>query len=372
MERCTTLPVLVFAVALAACACGGAGGGTVDPGGADVPIAADPDSTGSDLPDLPVADAADATDAVDAADSVDATDSVDAMDPPDAPADAGTDSASADPGPAPTACNGLPALCDRRYDQVAYVTTHNAMSNADEGWAAPNQNHGIERQLLDGVRALMPDLWYGDGDATDPATVYLCHGICAIGNRSLADALSGIRTFLDAHPREVVTIIFESYVKAADVASVFEAAGLLPYLHVQVAGEPWPTLSAMVESGRRLVVFTDHDAGTPAWYHDVWAHAFETHWSAKTIDDFTCDPNRGDPANALFILNHFLTDPFALPALAATANANPFFLDRALQCQAARERLPNFLTVDFYDIGDVFDVASTLNGGPPRPQGETR
>jgi hypothetical protein len=28
------------------------------------------------------------------------------------------------------ACNGQPALCDRPYDQVTYLTTHNAMSHA--------------------------------------------------------------------------------------------------------------------------------------------------------------------------------------------------------------------------------------------------
>ena len=36
------------------------------------------------------------------------------------------------------ACNGSPLLCDRRYNEVAYATTHNAMSNRQEHWLAPD------------------------------------------------------------------------------------------------------------------------------------------------------------------------------------------------------------------------------------------
>lgn len=40
--------------------------------------------------------------------------------------------------PEPQLCNGHAALCDRRLDQVAFAATHNAMSNAEDGWLAPN------------------------------------------------------------------------------------------------------------------------------------------------------------------------------------------------------------------------------------------
>jgi len=196
----------------------------------------------------------------------------------------------------------------------------------------------------------------------DPSQVYLCHGECLFGNRLLADALAALKDFLDAHPKDVVTLIFESYVAGADVAAAFEAADLLPYLHAQAAGQPWPTLDQMASAGRRLVVLTDRDGGTPAWHHDVWAHAFETHWNNRQPSDLSCDPNRGDPSHPLFILNHFLTDPFATRELAAQVNFNPFLLDRARRCQQERSRLPNFVTVDFYDVGDVLAAVDALNG----------
>ncbi|HEY2837858.1 MAG TPA: hypothetical protein VGJ26_01830, partial [Pirellulales bacterium] len=54
-------------------------------------------------------------------------------------------------------------IASRRYSDLAYATTHNAMSNSDERWLFPNQHHGIARQLQDGVRGLMLDVHYEEG-----------------------------------------------------------------------------------------------------------------------------------------------------------------------------------------------------------------
>ena len=43
-------------------------------------------------------------------------------------------------------------------------------------------------------------------------------------------------------------------------------------------------------------------------------------------------------------------------------NYNPLFIERALQCEEQGNALPNFVAVDFYDIGDLFDVVDALNG----------
>jgi hypothetical protein len=254
-------------------------------------------------------------------------------------------------------CNGAAPLCARAYDAVAYPTTHNAMSNQDEGWVGPNQHHGIAQQLADGVRGLMLDTHYLAGVPT------LCHELCQLGNEPLTSGLGKIRTFLERHPTEVVSIIFESYVSAADTAAAFTASGLDGYLHVQPVGLPWPTLGELVDSGRRLVVFTDDGVGgRPPWYHYVWDFAWETHYSFAQPSDMSCAINRGNFANSLFILNHFLTQIFGSPTLAEQVNHDPFFIDRAEQCQAESGRLPNFVTVDYYDIGDLFAVVDQLNG----------
>lgn len=263
------------------------------------------------------------------------------------------------PVPIPPECNGAIALCERRFDEVVYPTTHNAMSSAADGFTNPNQDVGIDQQLDDGIRGLMLDSHDFEHQSL------LCHGTCLLGSLPLDDGLATIRAFLDRSRGEVVTIIFETYVTAEATATAFADSGLARYVHAQVAGAPWPTLRELIDADTRLVVLTDDDGGgSYPWYLDAWAHAWENPYAAATTDDFSCAVNRGDPANPLFIFNHFLTRGFAVPEEAAATNANPLLIDHAMQCQAASGRLPNFVTVDFYTEGDLFAAVRTLNGVP--------
>lgn len=255
------------------------------------------------------------------------------------------------------ACNGSPDLCARRFDEVAYPTTHNAMSNAEDGWRIPNQDFNIARQLDDGIRAMMLDTYYEDDE------LLLCHVVCAFGSTPLVEGLGDIRAFLVDNPNEVFSIIFESSIDNAQTASAIEESGLLELTYAHVPGEPWPTLRELIDAETRLMVFQEKP-GSPEypWLMYIWAEAWETHFSWEAPEDFNCDPNRGDPSNPLFILNHFLTGPLGgSPELAEMVNDNPLFEDRAMLCQQEADALPNFVAVDFYDIGDLFEVTDSLN-----------
>ena len=60
---------------------------------------------------------------------------------------------------------------------------------------------------------------------------------------------------------------------------------------------------------------------------------------------------------------HFLTAPLAAPELADQVNHNPFFIERVEECSAARNAIPRIIQVDFYSVGDVFDVVEGLLSG---------
>jgi hypothetical protein len=267
-----------------------------------------------------------------------------------------------------TACNGSALLCDKHYNEVAYPTTHNAMSCREEHWLLPNQNYGIAHQLTDGVRAMMLDVHYFLGKT------YLAHGSALFGRKLLVDGLGEVRQFMDSHPCEVITLIFESRVRAADVAAAFQAAGLMPYLFTHALGQPYPTLKEMVQSNQRLVVFTDREGGAYPWYHAMWDYCVETPWKAKRPSGLTNRSQRGDQRNELCIVNHFLTAPTASPRLAAQVNFNPFFQQRVENFVRQTRRMPNFVVVDYYDIGALFEVVDTLNGlpWPQRRHGQLR
>ena len=255
-------------------------------------------------------------------------------------------------------CNGSINLCSKQYHEVAYLTTHNAFNSDEDGLLFPNQTYNIASQLNDGVRGLMIDVYNHFGTPT------AYHSVFMLGTIPLSNILNDIKAFLDNNPNEIVTIILECYVTANDIEGEINQSGLSNYLYAH--NSVWPTLQNMIDNDNRLVIFTDVDDASSSqnWYHYVWDYAVETHYSVNTINDFTCDFNRGDPLNDLFILNHFVTDAtlgHGLYTESNDVNTNPFFIDRAINCQNQTNKLPNFVTVDYYELGDGLAVVDQLN-----------
>ncbi len=266
-------------------------------------------------------------------------------------------------------CNGAFALCSKKYNEVAYLTTHNAFNSAQDNFNLPNQTYDITGQLNLGVRAFMLDVYNFFGNTV----VY--HGSAALGSNTLAEELTKIKVFLDNNPSEVVTVILECYVSATDIETRMNSTGLMNYAYAHQLGTPWPTLETMISNNTRCVVFSDVDdaSASQPWYHYMWTNMVETHYSINDIVDFNCDFNRGDSINDLFILNHFITNSVlgtGVAAQAAIANANPFFINRALQCQQEKAKFPNFVTVDFVELGNAKLVVDQLNGLEPLNIGE--
>lgn len=305
-------------------------------------------------------------------------------------------------------CNGQVALCDRPFDEVAFVAAHNAMSAASErGWFFASHGGGIPAQLRFGVRGFLIDVYYGvpvEGgvrtdvfhaadraelvekygeafvDARDriaaslglagedvPRRLYMCHGLCEVGATPLVNALDAFRSFLDANPREVLVIFVEDHVPADAVAQALVEAGLKPYALTQALGEAWPTLGEMIASGKRLLVMAENDGGGPDWYHAGFELTQETPYSFKADADFSCEPNRGRPDSPLFQLNHWIEKVTPSPGDATRVNAYRFLLERALACQARRGHVPNLVAVNFYELGDALRVVDVLNGIDPEP-----
>lgn len=272
------------------------------------------------------------------------------------------------------ACNGDPALCDRTYDKVVVPMTHNAMSNTDEGWAPPNQTHGLARQLEDGIRGMMLDVHYyslednQNRTAHDPALstvdqVYLCHSVCALGKARLLDSLCAITRFLDEHPSEVLTIVFENYVTDADTAEVLRASGLADYAFTHTLGQPWPTLRAMIDAGKRLVVFVEKGGGAPAYLHPAYGgELWDTPYSFETKEAFVCTRGRGAANSPLYLINHWLSRPLSSITYAREVNVDAVLGARVAQCTKEAARGPTFVAVDFYDVGDLFPVVRRANG----------
>ena len=303
------------------------------------------------------------------------------------------------------ACNGAVALCDRRYDQVSFPATHNSMAAADQpGWFLAEQPNGLIDQLDAGIRTFLIDTWYGqrtsrpgviantdDSHATalaqakaeygaaviesalrlrhaaglvpqGPRAAYLCHALCVLGSTRWEPLMARIHTWLDQHPREVVTFILQDEVSPSTTAEVFRDAGLLPEVYTPTGGS-WPTLEQMIDSGHRIVVMAENRGGGTRypWLLPAFEEVQDTPFDARTVADFSCRLNRGPATAPLFLVNHWLNRPLRVSA-SRQANSAAVLGTRLTTCERERGHLPNFVAVDHYDQGDLFGQVRRLNG----------
>lgn len=126
---------------------------------------------------------------------------------------------------AATTCNGYAELCDRPYSDVTFVGSHDS---AFVGvFVTDNQYTSVSAQLGQGVRFLQAQTHDKDG------VVELCHTSCLeLDAGTLASYLATVKTFLDAHPDEVVTLLLTNGdgIAGAAFAAAFEDSGLVETL----------------------------------------------------------------------------------------------------------------------------------------------
>lgn len=282
-------------------------------------------------------------------------------------------------------CNGHAELCDRRYDEVVYGATHNSMSSPDVVFVWPEQDADIRAQLDDGVRALLidthhwtplvaadqltdlpPDLAtqvYGRlgplREARDGA--FLCHNQCALGAIPFLDSMETVREWLELNPDEVVTLIIQDAISPEETAAIVGAAGLDRYLHTHEDGSRWATLGELIDRDERLVVFAESSGPPPAWYHPAFELMQDTPFRFAQLSEMSCAVNRGPADASLFLVNHWVQRVAPDRAVAVEVNAHDVLVDRARRCQDERDRLPNYIAVDFANIGDLGAAVDTLN-----------
>jgi hypothetical protein len=301
-------------------------------------------------------------------------------------------------------CNGLPALCDKRLNEVVFPATHNSYAAADEpGWFFANQRHGIARQLRDGIRGFLIDIHYGapdpesgvvrtdlEGEGSSRNKVrkelspealrtaerlvgraglgkpvgerrpYLCHTLCELGSEPLDEQFELFRRFLDAHPNQVVILFIEPYVPVDVVEDSLARTGLLSEAAEIDRDQPLPTLGRLIRDKTRLVVLAEQDGGTRPWYLDGFSFVQDTPLGATRPSQLRCRRFRGNADSPLYLVNHWIP-PFP-PSVRSNERISGSFLRRRLErCQRRRGLVPNLVAVDFHERSGVVEVADQLN-----------
>jgi hypothetical protein len=152
-------------------------------------------------------------------------------------------------------------------------------------------------------------------------TVHLCHSSCSLFDAgSLEDYLTTVARWLNDNPYDVITILIgnANLIDVGNYTAPIEASGLLKYAYeppkIPMALDDWPSLSGLIISGRRAVIFMDYEADQTKvpYILDQFGHMWETPFS-PTDRAFPCvverPPGLAPEAardSRLYVANHNL------------------------------------------------------------------
>jgi len=286
-------------------------------------------------------------------------------------------------------CNGKRELCAKPYNLVAYATMHNAFATTQDGFIVAQHRGCIRSALVLGIRGFMLDL-----HLTRSGEMKICHIWCAMGSLSLQKTLEIFRDFLILNPREIVTIFWEvgfDMRKNITEALLIEwdvlfgaeilKSQLQPFLHdvTNSYPDPWPSLSAMIDSGQRLVMFSGlYSSKTLQGINHMKFHISQTSFNAIDKNHLThaCEyMNKVILDSDVLVINQF-TRLSTLGVNSASTkwlggflninffknvNREPYFSERVVACARKLKTFPTFIAVDFWESSDVFIVVDKLN-----------
>ena len=210
-------------------------------------------------------------------------------------------------------CNNYPELCSRSYSNITYVAAHNSPF-VNPNNAAANQEFGVFAQLNDGIRMLQGQTHFFDN------TIYYCHTSCNLLNAGSAESyFTNITRWVQKHPFDVVTILIGNadFRAVTDYVAPLEASGLSNYAYVPpkvpMNITDWPTLSSIILTGKRVVIFMDYNANQTAvpYILDEFSQIWETPFS-PTDSSFPCTVQRPpglsneDAGARMYLANHNL------------------------------------------------------------------
>ena len=209
-------------------------------------------------------------------------------------------------------------ITDTRYDQVCWLSTHNAYAAERYGYVYANQYYTLQEQLEHGVRAFELDTYKrcwtkGLGIfGTEGCSVSMCHGECDATNKWIykpwvpgtdalgfkTDGLVVFKNYLEKYKSVIITLTLENYVTEPGLLdSHIEASGiqnmiLKPSDWNPVEKKGWPTLRWMLENNKRVVIFNDKNASdmhfqtnmpiiaSSKYTYYQWGNMVQNHWGA--------------------------------------------------------------------------------------------
>ncbi|MEI6806930.1 MAG: hypothetical protein WCK49_10585 [Myxococcaceae bacterium] len=273
----------------------------------------------------------------------------------------------------------------RLYNQMAWLSSHNAFNNSEDGWLVNNnQSLSYERQYEFGVRGFFLDLyWYNPGSG-EKAYIALCHenkdkiglyfGGCPLTLLTRLDAppkfetfLKHVKGWLQKDPAAIITLHLESYLgeqSQKPLKALLKKTGLAQFLFKEISAGKiqqdvthWKTLKEMRQMNQRLVIFSDNRS-------DGFVNIASYRETKYDLGQFPHCEMRGEGrslTNDLFVMNHFYEVPWSMTRDYVKINSFGSIAECVVKCCQEQGRLPNFIVLDFVEQGEAGKLVSQLN-----------
>mmetsp|Transcript_1746 Transcript_1746/g.2310 ORF Transcript_1746/g.2310 Transcript_1746/m.2310 type:complete len:418 (+) Transcript_1746:63-1316(+) len=272
-------------------------------------------------------------------------------------------------GGAGECCNSHPDTCGVKVNELLFAAVHNA--NADGFFG--NNNAPLEDAVEAGYRALYLDVCECDG------ALSFCHGNCNLGRRDPTEVFTNIVSFLQDNPTELIIFNFQiSYGNPTPLQlwNLMDTVDGLKEMSYKHNSGNWPTIGSLLESGKQIISFKHNGincyntgaAGCTPFIQEFFDYTIGTDWdfgSVSQINDYedSCEGIRGTTNKKQFYaINHFVTT-FLGPSEGAadTLNQRNSLEARISNCEIETNREPNFVAIDFWQKGDLLEVAQDVN-----------
>ena len=181
---------------------------------------------------------------------------------------------------------------------------------------------------------------------------------------SFRQTMHEIKNYLENKPDKILTLFFDFSTNINELTDIFQELGINRYLYTYDEKEGWAPVKTMIETNKRLVVFSMQEhRNSPDWLHYVWNHAVEPYFSIWEAPVFKGEFLKGDPKNSLLIYNdyNFPRKSDSFNNLKYETNQNPYLIEHVKNTWTNTGKTPNFIMLDRYENW-VVGIVSYLRG----------
>lgn len=275
-----------------------------------------------------------------------------------------------------------------RYNEVCFLTAHNAHAAHPYGYLYAQQSWKIEDQLKNGVRGLMLDTYSVHKtnlteERKPPTTkdvdnfeIMLWHGATGRNLKmKFASVLEIIRNFLNKNKKEIITIQLENHAPNYLIDAIIERTNIsnlvLQPIDWDSKQKGWPTLQWMINNNKRLVIFNSSPSNSSQlsskYTYYQWIHTIENQYGQLDIKKAAkerSESKRRYLTKDLYTMNYFgtITSPLKYPKAneEGIRELLVYSLKNGLQGKF-KNRYPNFIALDYVNKGDAIKLVNTIN-----------